>query len=239
MRKLIDPLSNEMISLTNRSKNEVYHLSPEKYTNFLERFNQHQHFDLLLVLGEDCIPVNKTLMAVHSRYFYNLLKELKEDTLDFKCYEQFGDARVFQVMANYLQSGCLVVPEELDASCWMLLHQLAEYFCLSSLVAQCQQEMILLLSDGNCQQLLKYSSENDSLSSLALHSAEMFVCTFLDKQQSENLYQLLQKESKNNSESIVAKLIEVVSFDLKQREMREERNVPEIMKRRSENNIEK
>ena len=38
----------------------------------------------------------------------------------------------------YLQSGYLVVPEEVNANCWMLLFQIAEYMCLSSLMALCE-----------------------------------------------------------------------------------------------------
>lgn len=92
---------------------------------------------MLFALGEDCIPVNKTLLAISSRYFESLLKEVKGDTVDFNCYEQFGDSRVFQVLFGYLQSGYLVVPEEVNADCWMLLYQIADYMCLSSLMSLC------------------------------------------------------------------------------------------------------
>ena len=77
---------------------------------YLQKFHQNQHYDLLLVFGEDCIPVNKTLLAVHSPYFQVVTKDCQGDTLDFKFIQQFGDSRVFQVLLAYLQSGFLVVP---------------------------------------------------------------------------------------------------------------------------------
>ena len=93
--------------------------------SYLERFHQNQHYDLLLAFGEDCIPVNKTLLAVTSSYFKFLFKNVKGDTFDFNCHEQFGDARIFQVLLGYLQSGYLVVPESVNIDCWILLYQVA------------------------------------------------------------------------------------------------------------------
>lgn len=92
-----------MVSLTGKVKNEVFYLSQDKYSAYLERFHQSQHYDMLLVVGEDCIPVNKTQLAVNSLYFKHLLQEVKEDTLELSSYSPYGDARVLQVLMNYLQ----------------------------------------------------------------------------------------------------------------------------------------
>lgn len=54
-----------------------------------------------------------------------MLKNVKGDTFDFSCYEQFGDARVFQVLLGYLQSGYVVVPESVNVDCWKLIYQMA------------------------------------------------------------------------------------------------------------------
>ena len=136
-----------MVSLTGRLKNEVYYLSEDKYISYLERFHQEQYYDLLIAFGEDCIPVNKTVLAVSCYYFRYLMKEVKGDTLDFKVHEEFGDARVFQVLLGYLQSGYIVVPESVNVECWMLLYRIAEYMCLSSLMGYCEVEMMHLLRD--------------------------------------------------------------------------------------------
>ena len=76
-----------------------------------------------------------------------MLKDVKGDTLDFKCHEDLGDARVFQVLLGYLQSGYIVVPESVNFECWMLLYKIAEYMCLSSLMTYCEVEMMHLLRD--------------------------------------------------------------------------------------------
>ena len=53
-------------------------------------------------------------------------------------------------MLNFLQTGYLVVPEGLDEKCWLLLYQLAEYLCLTSLRVICEGRLINLLNDQNC-----------------------------------------------------------------------------------------
>ena len=65
------------------------------------------------------------MLAVNSQYFRFMLKDVKGDTFDFSCYEQFGDARVFQVLLGYLQSGYVVVPESVNVDCWKLIYQMA------------------------------------------------------------------------------------------------------------------
>ena len=86
-------------------------MEQEKYAAYLERYHQSQFYDLLVVFGEkECIPVNKTLLAVSSQYFASMLKNHKEECIEIKNCQDFGDIRVFQVLLNYLQSGYLVVP---------------------------------------------------------------------------------------------------------------------------------
>jgi hypothetical protein len=44
-----------------------------------------------------------------------------------------GDVRIFQAVHIYLQTGYLIVPEEIDYICWMYLIMQASYFSLSDL----------------------------------------------------------------------------------------------------------
>jgi hypothetical protein len=105
-----------------------------------------QHYDLLVAVGKECIPVNRTMLAVNSQYFEYLLRDHRGEVLEIGGCEEFGDARVFQVMLNYLQSGYLVVPEGLDEKCWILLYHLAEYLCLNALRMLCEGQLIALLT---------------------------------------------------------------------------------------------
>jgi hypothetical protein len=62
----------------------------------------------------------------------------------------------------------------------MLLYHIAEYLCLSSLMNQCQNQLIALLSLKNCQSMLDYSSKH-RLDNLALHSGELLFRQMLEQ----------------------------------------------------------
>ena len=81
---------------------------------------------------------------------------------------------MFQVLLGYLQSGYVVVPESVNVDCWKLIYQMAEYMCLNGLMGQCEGEMLQLLRDENCEELLGYAVEK-GLDTLAMSCAELVV----------------------------------------------------------------
>ena len=66
---MIDPLMSEGLSVTGKVKNEVVYLSQEKYSAYLERYHESQHYDLFIKAGEDYIPANKTILSINSQFF--------------------------------------------------------------------------------------------------------------------------------------------------------------------------
>lgn len=90
--------------------------------------------DVTIILNDEyCLPANKILLASSSKYFEYLFKGQKITQINLRIDNKMGDVRIFQAVHIYLQTGYLIVPEEIDYICWMYLIMQASYFSLSNL----------------------------------------------------------------------------------------------------------
>lgn len=64
---------------------------------------------------------------------------------------------VYEILLNYLQLDLLVVPAQIDESLWMVLFELAEYYCLGRLMAICENMLISKVTDCNCEEIMLFA----------------------------------------------------------------------------------
>ena len=90
---------------------------------------------------EYCLPVSKCLLKMNSDYFNALFSsqftENDEVHLSWECSKT--SIIVFEVMANYLILGRVVVSKEFELEHWMQLIQMAEFYSLTHLKEICEQ----------------------------------------------------------------------------------------------------
>ena len=124
IRKSIKPDCHEEGSLIhkNSSGSTILAIAGEGYFEYLETERISQYHDLVIVLNQEYyIPVNQTMLAKNSTYFRYLLKWTQQSHIGIDLQEELADIRVFQVMVNYIQTGYLIIPEDLDDRCWVVL----------------------------------------------------------------------------------------------------------------------
>lgn len=136
---------------------------------------------------------------------------------------------VYEIFFNFLETGFLVLPDNGSTETFMSLSTLSDYFCVSSLIQICSNELMNMISTENVEKILEFALEM-KMTSLSKACCDYWIKkTFETIKLSELDLEVEIRKTFNSTNKdmhpTMLKIFEKLRFDLNQVYMEDEKKV--------------